>query len=92
MLIKAQTKGEKKLSVDLRVSRCHVIPALHNAPDLPTNGRIAECHDDQWQHEDQNEHVDLVSSPQETSLRITDAPVGDQSQSDFFMRLENRGE
>lgn len=62
---------------DLRVSRRHVISALHNAPDLPTNGRVAERHDGQRQDENQEEHVDLVDLPQEPSFGITNAPVCD---------------
>jgi len=32
---------------DLRMSRRHVIPALHNAPDLPADAGVTERHDDQ---------------------------------------------
>jgi len=48
---------------NLRVSWRHVIPALHDAPDLPADGRVTERHDGQWQHEDEDQHVDLVGPP-----------------------------
>jgi len=75
---------------NLRVSWRHVIPALHDAPDLPADGRVAERHDGQWQHEDEDEHVDLVGPPEQPGFRITHAPVRDDPQSDLFMRLERK--
>lgn len=86
------SKIGRELHSDLRVSRRHVISTLHDAPDLPADGRVAERHDGQRQGEDQDEHVKLVGPPQEPGFGITHAPVGDKSQPDLLMRLKEREE
>ncbi|KMQ96507.1 mir domain protein [Lasius niger] len=67
-----------------------MVSALHNAPDLPADGRVAKRHDDQRQYEDHDQHVDLVKSPQQSGFGITNAPIGNQSDSDLFVRLKHR--
>lgn len=74
------------------MSRRHVIPALHNAPDLPADARVAEPHDDQRYNEDHDEHINLVGSQQESGLGVTHAPICDPSQPDLLVCLKRKVE
>lgn len=55
---------EEDPDLHLRLAAGHVIAALHDVPDLPGDGAVGNNHYACRYDEDEQQHVDLVETPQ----------------------------